>query len=203
MKKTEIILAVIALVGLLFKCFHLPFGGLLTTISFFGLACFYMYFSFALFNNIPFKKLFKKESYTADISEVLDYRILIAVFSGVSLSIMLAGLLYYFMFWPNSFFMISVGITLLFIIMIISLIRFFKTKSTFYTRIFIRMAVIGGIALFFRLMPNTTWLEIQYREHPEYIKAMKNLWKDPNNIELQKEVDEYWYNMHKDKMKDK
>jgi hypothetical protein len=196
MKKTEIIFAVMALIGLLFACFRLPFGGMLTVFGFFGLACFYMYFSFAFFNNIPLKKIFKTESYTADTSEKRDYRILISVFLGVSLSLLLTGLLFYFMFWPSAFLMMSVGIVSLIPMLIISIIRFSQTKSKFYIRIFIRVAIIGIMALFFRLMPNTTWLEIKYRNHPGYIEAMKNLWEDPNNIELgielQKEEDKMY-----------
>jgi len=191
MKKTEIIFAIIALVGLLFSCLLWPGGGLLATLGFFGLACLYMYFGFAFFNNIPLKKIFKGESYTADTSEKRDYRIPISIFVGISFNTILIGLLFRFMFWPGGFFLMSVGIIFLVPMLIISLIRFLKTKSTFYTRIFIRMAVIGGIALFFLLMPNTTWLEIKFRNHPEYIEMMKECIKDPNNIELRKKMNEY------------
>jgi len=197
MKKTEIIFAAMALIGLLFKCLFWPFAGLLITIGLLGLSCFYFYFSFALFNNIPLKKILKKESYTADISEKRDYRILIAVFWGTILSILLTGLLFYLMRWPFAFLLITAGIILSIPMLIISTIRFDKTKSTFYIRIFIRVAIIGGIALFFRLMPSTTWLEFQYRNHPKYIELLKDSWNDPDNIELQKKIDEYWDNYYK------
>jgi hypothetical protein len=197
MKKTEIIFTIIALAGLLLKCFHLPFGALLAVIGFFGLACFYMYFSFAFFNNIPLKRIFKKESYTTDISEKIAYRILISVSSGVSLSIMLIGLLFYFQIWPSAFFQINVGIKLIVPALIIGLIRFFKTKSTFYSRIFIRIAIIVGVALFFRLMPNSTWIEIQYRNHPSYVEALKNEWAYPDSIELMIKTDYEWDKIHR------
>ncbi len=46
-------------------------------------------------------------------------------------------------------------------------------------------------------MPNTTWLEIQYRNYPEYIEIRKELQNDPDNVELQKKEEEYWDNYYR------
>ena len=179
MKKLEVIFATIILVGLIFKILFLPFASMFV-ISCTALSALYMYFGFALFNNIPFKRLFKKEPYNEDISEKTGIRIGFAIAIGFALSLLLIGILFNIQRWPMSRIMLIQGFTFLVLFSIFGLVRYIQTKSKFYKRIFIRVIIIGGIG-FVLLQSPYMWFHFQYRNYPEYIETMENYWKDPNN----------------------
>ncbi len=61
MKRTELILAIIAIIGIILKILHLPGATMLLTLSFTFLSILYYIFSFALFNNLELKNIFKKK----------------------------------------------------------------------------------------------------------------------------------------------
>ena len=63
MKKFELILGTLFFIGLIMNFLMLTGGGIISVLGICILLSFYMYFSFAFFNNIHLKKIFKKESY--------------------------------------------------------------------------------------------------------------------------------------------
>src|SRR5690606_34042119 len=100
-------------------------------------------------------------------------------------------------FWPGASLLLIIGLSALLIVTIISLIKYKVNKSHLYKNIRIRAAITGicGIILF--MSPSNILIEIKYRNHPEYIEAIKKLNQDPDNIELRKKVEEEYKKMYK------
>lgn len=192
MKKGELILIAIALVALLLNILLIPGGGVLTVLSLSSLSMIYFYFGFALFNDIPLRKVFKKESY----KEVSSARTVGAVGAGMALSMTIIGIMFKFQAWPGSELNLLVGLLGLVVVLIVGLIKCSKNKSEYYTRIFKRAAIFGGLGLILILTPRTSWIDFRYRNYPDYATALKNSIADPNNDELHNKVEEEWQKMY-------
>jgi len=195
MKKVEIILGTIAIIALLLNLLNIKGGGVLIVLSLSTISILYMYLSFALFNDIRLRNIFKKESYKG----ISRMRIVGAVLTGLALSITIIGLLFKFQSWPNASFNLGFGLFGLLIGLVVGLIKYKRTKSDYYTRIFKRIAIYGGLGLILMILPRETWLEIRNRNHPEYIEAVKKAWADPENQELWDKVDEERQKMNEEK----
>lgn len=180
MKKAEIIIAILSIIALALNLLLIPGSGVLTVLTLSILSVFYMYLSFALFNDIRFRNILKKGSYKGKSTK----RIVGAVGTGLALSLTTTGLLFKFQSWPGASFNLGTGLVGLLTVAIISTIKYFKNKSEFYTRIFKRIAIFGGLGLILMIIPKTTWIEIKYRNHTEYIDAVKKAMADPDNKEL-------------------
>ncbi len=180
MKKTEIIIATLSIIALVLNLLLIPGSSVLTVLTLSILSVFYMYLSFALFNDIRFRNILKKGSYKGKSTK----RIVGAVGTGLALSLTTTGLLFKFQSWPGASFNLGTGLVGLLTVAIISTIKYFKNKSEFYTRIFKRIAIFGGLGLILMIIPKTTWIEIKYRNHTEYIDAVKKAMADPDNKEL-------------------
>ncbi len=150
MKKAEIILALVAFVCLILNQFSIPEGGTLVLVSFGLLAILYMYVSFALFNDVSFRDMFKKKSYT-DISFL---RISGSVATGLFLSTALVGILFESLSWPGSTGMLIIGYFALLVVLIVGIFRYLKTKSDFYIRLFQRIALLVSMAMVLLLTGN-------------------------------------------------
>ncbi len=195
MKKAEIILGTVAIVSLIINLLNVAGGGVLTVLSLSTVSTFYIYLSFALFNNIRLRKTFKKGSYKG----ISKMRIVGAILTGVALSFTTVGLLFKFQSWPGASFNLGFGLFGLLIGLIVGLIKYQKTKSDYYTKIFKRIAIYGGLGLILMILPRETWLEIRNRNHPEYIEAVKKAWADPENQKLWDKVDEEREKMNEEK----
>ena len=195
MKKVEIILGTIAIIALLLNLLNIKGGGVLIVLSLSTISILYMYLSFALFNDIRLRNIFKKESYKG----ISRMRIVGAVLTGLALSITIIGLLFKFQSWPNASINLGFGLFGLLIGLVVGLIKYKRTKSDYYTRIFKRIAIYGGLGLILMILPRETWLEIRNRNHPEYIEAVKKAWADPENQELWDKVDEERQKMNEEK----
>jgi hypothetical protein len=186
MKKAELIIATLSIIALGMNFLSIAFGGILTTLTFISLSMIYFYFGFAFFNEINLRAIFAKDSYK-DISLL---RIIGAIGVGIALSLTIIGLLFTFNSWSGSSFSLGAGLFGLLIVTIIGLIRYAKNKSKYYTRIFKRVAIIGVLGLIFFLTPKTTWVELKYRNHADYVKAYKEAVANPDNKALWDKVDE-------------
>lgn len=191
MKKGEVILIIIAFIALLLNVLFIPGGGVLTVLTFSSLSMLYFYFGFALFNDIPLRKIFKKESY----KEVRSARTVGAVGAGMALSITTVGIMFKFQAWPGSELNLLIGVLGLVIVTIVGLIKCSKNKSEYYTRIFKRAAIFGGLGLILIITPKTSWIDFKYRNYPDYATAVKNSIADPDNAELHDKVEEEWQKM--------
>ena len=186
MKKSEIVLAILSVIALVLNLLLIPCSEILTCLSLLGLAIIYHYLGFALFNNIKLKNVFKKDSYKG----ITKFRILGAIGAGFSLSMTVIGIMFKFQSFPGASFMLIGGLIGLLIVTIIGIIRYSKNKSDYYTKIFKRVAIIGGIGLVLILMPKSALSEFKYRNHPDYLKAVKEAVANPENEELWGKVNE-------------
>jgi hypothetical protein len=187
MKQTEKILIVLSIVFLILNIFFIfPGGNMLFILTIMLLTFIYFFLGFALFNNIKFRKIIKKESYV----NISSLKTLGAVSAGISLSITAIGILFKVMFWPGSYTNLKFGIISLIIITIISLVKNFKSKSDFYNKILKRSILFAGIAIILIFISNQDLAEIKYRNEPEYAKALINVMNNPDNKEYQSKFQE-------------
>ena len=145
MKRFEIIFGIVFLIAVIFKIADWPGGSILGTISLTLLACFYFLFGFAFFNKIRLKNIFSKDSY----KEISVLRIIGSIGFGWGLSTVCMGILFKMMHWPGGNIQLGVGLTQIFVITIIALIKFFQSKNDFYKNVLLRIAIIGGFGLIF------------------------------------------------------
>ncbi len=148
MKKLEIGLIVIFLIGFALKLAAIPGGSPLITLSLGTLSLLYFYFSFALLNGVRFRSLLKKESYR----EVSTKEIVIAVAAGITLSNVTIGLAFKIQSWPGGQPMVNVGLLLSFIIAAIGVFGYYSTKSPFFVRVLKIVGFWVGIAILTMLL---------------------------------------------------
>ena len=163
----------------------MPASGVLTVLSFSSLSVIYMYFGFALFNNIQFRKIFKKETY----KEISTKRIIGAVGAGLALSVSAIGILFKFQSWPGASANLIMGIVTLSIVAIISLTKMKKSADNYYSNILKRIVIFGAICIFLFAIPTETWLSWKFPNNPEYVQAVLEAQADANNQELWDKVD--------------
>lgn len=186
MKKAEIVLGASALIALAFNLLFIPGGNVLTVLLLSSLAVLYMYLSFALFNDISLKAIFKRESYKGKSIK----RIVGAVLSGLALAVTIIGILFKVQAWPGASVMVGFGTAALSISLVVGVLRYARSKSGYYTRIFKRIAIYGGLGFILMLLPDDSWLALKYRNHPHYVEAVKNARAHPDKQELWDKVDE-------------
>jgi hypothetical protein len=184
MKTTEKILCITFLFGLILKLALIPGSGILITLSLLILSILYFYLGFAFFNNIPFKGIFKKDSYR----EIKPLRILGAIAAGIVLSTISIGLLFKIQNWPLASSSLIVGLITSFIILAITTFKSYKTKDIYYSRILKRLIPAIILTGFFLLVSDLSFVKFQYRNHPDYIKAYMKLQNDPTNDSLRENL---------------
>lgn len=186
MKKAEIILIITAIIGIALSLIPVPGGNILTILSITFLACMYFYFGFAIFNGIRFRDIFRKASYQG----ISALHIVGAIAVGMSASAVIIGLLFKFMMWQGGGPMLFVGGASLLLIAIVALIKYIFSKSPYYLSILKRAVPLTLLAIVFLWLYNSTWQQIRYRNHPEYVKALQDLDREPNNKEYIDKVEE-------------
>ena len=168
MRKVELIFGTVAAISIAYKFLLGNEMNPLFLMSVTGLSVFYTYFSFAYFNNIPFKKILKRGSYRG----ISKLRILGTIALGFGLGITTLGILWSLMYWPfNTFY--PLGIPILLTIGIVSFIKFSKTRSEAYVRILKRIALIGGVGIILWLTPQETLNQMLGIEMNEVAQSLK------------------------------
>jgi len=187
MKQIEISIGLaILLLMVLRLCFTYPYAALLITLLTLLLSMLYVVFSFGLLNQIRFRNLFKKESYK-DISIL---RVIGAMGTGLVLSILSISILFKFQRWPYGNIILLIGLASVLPIVTVVIFKFFTHKNRFYKTLLIRLSIISTVGISFFFIKSETLLELKFRDFPEYVKAVKNEMKDPENLELQKITDD-------------
>jgi apolipoprotein N-acyltransferase len=195
MKIAEKFLGVSSIVIMLIGFFvRFPYMAITITLTVLLLSMTYFVFSFALFNNVRLRHIFKSGSFKG----VSTLRIIGSILVGFVFSIMCIGILFKFQLWPNSDFTLLVGLMCLGILVIISLVRFLSSKDTFYKNLLIRTLIIGIIGFCFYSLSYENILEIKYRDDPEYVEAEKKSMQNPKSIELGKKALEERQKMSED-----
>lgn len=145
MKRLEKILAILILIAFVLKLILVPFSGVLLTIFLLIIALIYYPFGFAFFNNIRLRNIFKKESYKG----ISVLHIIGAIVVGMALSVICVGILFKIQGYPMANLLLTDGLISSVIILIIGLIKYHKSKSSYYSFMLNRIAIIGGIGLLF------------------------------------------------------
>jgi len=146
MKKLEITIAILSAIVVVLKILHIPFAGILTMIILFIFSMSYYFLGFAVLNNIRLKDILKKDAYQA----TSHLRIVGTVYFGFALGTTIYGILMEVIYNQGRFILI-VGLCYLFIVAVVALVKYLKTHSQFYIEALVRIAIIGGIGLFFLL----------------------------------------------------
>ena len=180
MKLTEKILAVLAIVAILLKCFFIPGGGPLFVLTVTALSCLYFACGFALFNGIRLRNMFKPSSY----SGISTMKIIGGVLMGITLSTVCIGLVFKIQMWPGANPMLIVSIPPTIIILIIVFIKYILTKSKFYLHALIRCTIFSILAIALAFVNELTLVKMKFRDHPNYIKAFEEYQQNPSSEEL-------------------
>ena len=191
MKKFELSVGLIAIIAIILKVLQIPGSGVLTVLTFSTLSIFY-YLSFALFNSIRLRDIFKSAAY----KDTNAKRIIGAVGLGFSLSAILMGALFKLQFWPGGTAQLKIGLVTTGIILIIAAIFYFRNKIEYYRRVFKRIAVIGGLGLLLYMTPTDTLVDIYYSNNPDYAELYKQVLADPDNQELRQELEKKQQEMY-------
>jgi len=185
MRKLEIITGIFFLIALIFY-FNLIVGdSILLFFTLAILALVYFPLGFALFNNIPLKKVFKKESYKG----LSSLQIISSVVLGIALSEICLGAQSKLLHRPYAKLHLTVGVFFLFIALVLFIILFSKSKNSFSKSIITRMVIFGIFSLFLLNVSDLTLIKIQFRNHPRYIEAFQNYLKNPKSEELNVKLD--------------
>ena len=143
------ILIIGAIIGLLLALFNIPLDSVIVSVFFMTLGCLYFYLGFALFNGIRLRDIFKADSYKG----IGTWKILTAIGTGITLSILTIGFMFFILNYPMAETFLVVGISLAAIIIILALIKNAKEKDQFYRNIILRCFVFLIIAVVFLLLP--------------------------------------------------
>ena len=186
MKKAEITLLVLAFIGILFTFLHYPGSGVITILSFSSLSVMYMYFGFALFNNIRLRSIFKKASYTG----ISRRRIIGGIGAGAALSLSAIGMMFKFQSFPGTLIQLGIGLLALIIVAIISLVKNRKSTDAYYPNILKRVISFAIVCTFLIVVPHKMWLTMKYPGYPEFVNAILEAEEDPDNQALWDKVAE-------------
>jgi len=177
--KTEKIIAVAILVGLIFRFTHIPGSGILLVLSLTSLASIYLVGAFYFFCD----KQLKKQS------------IALSIVSGILLCTIPIGILFKIQYWPGGGFInLIIGTTSAVVICIISFIkksRSFDNLKGYYRNIFRRTLTLFLFGALFLFTPTATIIKLEYREDPELARLMILSYSNPNNEEYNKELTNY------------
>jgi len=144
MKRLELILGAVVVVALFFKVLHWPGGSLMLTIALTGLASIYMFWGFALLNNVSDDKAFSKSAY----SGISTTQIVVSIIAGLGLSAVCMGILFKMQHWPGAVIILLAGLITIFGAGKFAYFKFWQSKNDFYKLILFRIAIIGVIGLF-------------------------------------------------------
>jgi len=193
MKHLEKILILTVLIGIFTTVVFSNSAGGFVILSFTLLSLIYLFFSFALINNIRLRNAFKKVSY----KNISSKRIRFSIVTGVALFISITAILYKFQLWPGVSSMNYIGVMftpIILTILIIHSIQYKKSKLPIDKIQIIRISMILVIQIVLSFTPNSNWAKVRFSEHPDYINAIIAFDKDPSNIIL-------FENMEKERLK--
>ena len=184
MIKLEKILGVTVLIALIFKFALIPGGSFLLVLSLFILSCLYYPMGFALLNQIAFTKILKKDSYKG----LTAFKIIGSIGAGMAFSVVCLGILFKVQHWAGANTYLITGLVSILIVLAIALVKYYKAKQEFYIGILKRIAIIGALGLVFSFISELTIVKIQFRNHPNYVKAYEMYLDNPQNEELRQNL---------------
>ncbi len=192
MKKVERFLVMLAFIGIIARLLLASGSSLTIVMSLMGLTFLYMYFGFALFNDIRLRDVLKKESYRG----IATMRLAGAVLAGLALSMACVGILFKIQSWPGAVFNLGISMALCLTILAVCFTKIKGKYRQYYKRITTRLTIAVMFCALLLAIPRKNYLEFMQRDNPAFIKAEEALWNDPSNKELEKKVYEEQRNMN-------
>jgi hypothetical protein len=178
MKTLEKTFGILLVIAIGFKLESWPFGDTFSFFSLLPLAIIYYIFSFAFFNNIKLRNIFRSRAY----SGISGWRIAGAVGTGIGLSETCIGMLYKIMHWPGADAYLNIGLIHVFIVAIVTLVKYLSSKSNYYTAILARIIIIGGLGLFVNFFPFNSHINLNTKEE-RYKGIIDNIQRNPEHGE--------------------
>ncbi|MES2515442.1 MAG: hypothetical protein V4580_14910 [Bacteroidota bacterium] len=187
MKKTEIILAILAVIAVMLNYLLVPGGVMLTVLTLSSLSCLYFAFSFALLNDIRFRNIFKSDSY----KNIGALKIVGAIGTGWALSMAMNGLLFKLLYWPGAAVSIVGGMVSLSIPFIICVVKYvLGSNRAYYSRVLIRTGIVITCCVFIMPFSSEQLHQFKYRNYPSFLEAEKQYHENPDNQELLNKYEE-------------
>jgi hypothetical protein len=187
MNKIEISLLAVIIISILLKVFSVAGADVLLGVSLSIMAMVYYPFGLFIINSIPIRKVFKRESYKG-ISFLKGFG---SAATGITLSIVLVGIMFKFLLYPGASVMLSVGLISSSFILSITLYKFLADiRAKFYRQMMVRMLVFIAFGSILFFTSGTSLVGFFYKDYPEYVKAYEEAAANPDDIELQKRLDE-------------
>jgi 4-hydroxybenzoate polyprenyltransferase len=183
MKKVEIILVALSIVGLCLSILLIVGGNFSTVIGLSLLSMIYFVFGFALFNGIGTREIFKKSG------SLKTLRILGGIATGMAMSVGLTGILFTALSWSGSSMMLLIGVIVLSALSITAAIKYSTNKDSFYRNILLRIVPTAIVALVFLFFGDQIFYDFKYRNYPEFLDAYHQAKADPGNETLWMKVE--------------
>lgn len=156
MKRLEKTLLMLIVLSILAKLVPLPFNGIVITFAALALSILYFFFGFAVFPDIGFRQILKKESY----SNLKPWDIIISVFTGMAFQILVIGLLFKIQYWPGASVMSRTALISNIPFLILASWLLMTQNRFVYVAILKRGVPLFLFLLFLHLLPLTTRLNI-------------------------------------------
>ncbi len=198
MRKLEIILTILPLIGILFRILHLPGADILVLIPFTLLAFIYFYFGFALFNGIRFREVFKKSTY----SKIEELNIPFGAAAGVALSIGVLGISFKLVSLPGALILLMLGAIGLIIITSIAWVKKETRSDNVFQKVIKRSIPFGLVCVFLLSVPTRTWLTWRFPNNSEYVDSIMEYKADPENEGLRLKMEEERKRMREENQED-
>lgn len=196
MKKTELIIGFSAIIALVLRFLQVPGSGIIVMSTITTLSIFYYIFGFAIFNNIGFRGIFKKELYKKTNAK----KIIGAIGLGWAISIITIGGLFKIQLYQGASIQLLFGLILISILFLIALTRYFKNRSVYFPRIFKRIIIFGSLGLILYLTPYATLIDIYFKDKPAYAELYKKVLENPKDIELREKLKQMERDMLKEEI---
>jgi hypothetical protein len=179
--RTERVLALLALAGLIIKFLHYPGGMQLMLLSMGALSMVYFYFAFYFFSE----------------KKIANQNIALTIPSGIAFAIIVIGILFKLQYWPgNGFLYLLIGLISTPIILIFTNILQKRAGDAasdelklYYKRMTRRAIVMFCLSALFFFTPSETILLAQYR-NPQ-LAHLKALYYSSHDSADKKKLDEY------------
>jgi hypothetical protein len=89
--------------------------------------------------------------------------------------------------------MLILGVSVLLISGMVLILRYIISRESFFIRVIKRILIIGSLGLILLCISDLTIARIQLRNNADYIRALDEYEKDPQNVELRKKVNMEYY----------
>lgn len=131
MKKTELILVIIAMAGVTLRILELPGGGVLTVLPLTILSIIYMLLGFVVLNGLQIRKVFKRETY----KDVSQGNLKFSMIAGWTFSIVLIAIFSKIQSYPGLENLIGFWLIILSVLIVVAIFLQSRNKSDLNVRI--------------------------------------------------------------------